>query len=153
MYLNNNDKNVLRPSWARKVCELDSDPLFCSLILDSWSLILDSGSNHISQVVMGLVVTDVVEINFDNEYITLNVEFVLRWKVYEYRYKFKYKYKYKYEYITHITLYWVCAEVDGRICTSSVQGKAITFLAAGIYFLKKCANPNFQLFATKERNW
>ena len=48
---------------------------------------------------MGLVVTDVVEINFDNEYITLNVEFVLRWKVYEYRYKFKYKYKYKYEYI------------------------------------------------------
>ena len=36
---------------------------------------------NISQVVMGLVVTDVVEINFDNEYITLNVEFVLKWKV------------------------------------------------------------------------
>ena len=46
---------------------------------------------------MGLVVTDVVEINFDNEYITLNVEFVLRWKVYI---AYKYKYKYKYKYIT-----------------------------------------------------
>ena len=34
-----------------------------------------------SQVMMALVVTDVVEINFDSEYITLNVEFVLRWKV------------------------------------------------------------------------
>ena len=45
---------------------------------------------------MGLVVTDVVEINFDNEYITLNVEFVLRWKVYiAYKYKYKYRSKYK----------------------------------------------------------
>ena len=41
-----------------------------------------AGWKYVSQVVMGLVVQDVVEINFDSEYITLNIEFVLKWKVY-----------------------------------------------------------------------
>ena len=55
---------------------------FISAIQQFWTDPACAGWKYVSQVVMGLVVQDVVEINFDSEYITLNIEFVLRWKVY-----------------------------------------------------------------------
>ena len=56
-----------------KLCNPDADIL--QLMVKTRDILISS------QVMMALVVTDVVEINFDSEYITLNVEFVLRWKV------------------------------------------------------------------------
>ena len=58
---------------SHKLCNPDSDIL--QLMVKTRDILISS------QVMMALVVTDVVEINFDSEYITLNVEFVLRWKV------------------------------------------------------------------------
>ena len=58
---------------SHKLCNLDADIL--QLMVKTSDILISS------QVMMALVVTDVVEINFDSEYITLNVEFVLRWKV------------------------------------------------------------------------
>ena len=58
---------------SHKLCNLDADIL--QFMVKTKDILMSS------QVLMALVVTDVVEINFDSEYITLNVEFVLRWKV------------------------------------------------------------------------
>ena len=58
---------------SHKLCNPDADIL--QMMVTTRDILISS------QVMMALVVTDVVEINFDSEYITLNVEFVLRWKV------------------------------------------------------------------------
>ena len=46
-------------------------------------LLLFKSIFHPQQVQMGIVITHVVELNFEKSFITLNVEFLMRWKVTE----------------------------------------------------------------------